>query len=232
MPGVLYLIPSFLGFADKTLISQKNLGIIHSLKHFIVENEKSARQFLKETETPVHQSEFSISVMDKHHPEAEIMEMLSPVKAGFSMGVISEAGLPCVADPGNLVVREAHNQGIKIVPLAGLNSLMMALMASGFNGQQFLFHGYLPHDKAERAKKIKDMEREAAKGITQIFMETPYRNQKLFEELTLLCQLQTRLCLAMNISFPEEWIVTWSIFEWKKSTPVLDKMPVVFLLGN
>jgi 16S rRNA (cytidine1402-2'-O)-methyltransferase len=232
MPGVLYLIPSFIGFADKRLISQKNLEIIHTLKHFIVENEKSARLFLKETATPIAQSEFSIAVMDKHHPESEIKEMLQPVQEGYPMGILSEAGLPCIADPGNLVVNEAHKQGIKVVPLAGLNSLMMALMASGFSGQQFTFHGYLPHDKKERIRKIKEMEREAVKGITQIFMETPYRNQKLFEELVQFCQMQTRLCLASNISFTDEWIVTRNVGEWKKSIPVIDKKPVVFLLGS
>ena len=169
--------------------------------------------------------------MNEHTDRQHISEYLKPIRQGDSVGIISEAGCPAIADPGADVVAIAQSEGIKVVPLVGPSSLLMAVMASGFNGQSFAFHGYLPIDNAERVKKLKQLESRAYnEDQTQLFIETPYRNQKLAEDILQHCKPQTRLCIAINISCDDEYIVTKSVKAWKGKLPEMHKKPCVFLI--
>lgn len=224
----LHLLPCFLGFENPDLLSAESIANIHSLRCFIAENAKSCRAFLKAVQHPLPQSEFDIFEIDKHHPENGLNDFLQ-THADNEIGLISEAGMPCIADPGHLAVQFAIKQGFTIAPHAGLNSMLMALMASGFSGNTFKFNGYLPLEKAERVRKIKWFEQQPE---PQIFMETPYRNQKLFEELLNILKPQTMLCIAANISHPQESIKTMRIDQWRVNVPDLHKIPVVFIIGR
>lgn len=230
--GTLFLLPCFLGYENPDLIADNQLEIMTSLRFYIAENEKSARHFIKITNPEVKQNEITIFQLNKHQPEEGLREMLEPCLQGENIGLLSEAGMPCIADPGYLAVEMAHKLGIKVMPFGGLNSMMMTLMASGFSGQQFCFHGYLPFDKSTRARKIKDMELQASKGMAQIFMETPYRNEGLFAELMQLLKPQTSLCIGANLSFPEASVQTKTISAWNSHPPELKKIPAVFILGT
>jgi 16S rRNA (cytidine1402-2'-O)-methyltransferase len=228
----LYLIPSLLGDNEPLEVLPLSVKkVIGEVDHYIVENEKSARAFIKKVLPSKSQQDLRIDVLNKYTEEADIPSFLNPIADGHSVGIISEAGAPGVADPGGEVVQIAHNRNINVVPLAGPSSILMAMMASGMNGQNFAFTGYLPIEKHLRKKRIKALENLSQKsGQSQIFMETPYRNQKLFQELLLECNSQSRLCIATDISLKTEQIKTMTIEAWKRAKPDLEKRPSIFIL--
>jgi 16S rRNA (cytidine1402-2'-O)-methyltransferase len=233
MKGTLYLIPSAIG--DETTSAsfpEINLRIIEKLHHFVVEDVRTARRFLRKILPDLVIDSLSFQILNEHTPDAEISALLTPVLEGIDMGILSEAGLPCVADPGALLVGYAHENGVKIVPLTGPSSVFLALMASGFNGQNFAFSGYLPIDKKEKAAKIKELEALAyQQHQTQIFIETPYRNQQMMEALVETCRQQTRICIAVNLTMPDELIITRTTEQWKRlKWTEIQKKPAVFLL--
>lgn len=228
----LYLIPVTLGDSPiDQVLPPFNTKVITNLSYFIVENVRSARRFLKKCNPDIDINALTFYELNKHTLKEEVATFLSPLKLGKSVGVISEAGCPAIADPGADVVAIAQRDGYKVVPLVGPSSILMALMASGFNGQSFAFHGYLPIDAAERVKTLKHLETRAYnEDQTQIFIETPYRNDKLAEDILLHCKSQTKLCIAMNISCENEYIVTKKVGAWKNSLPKMHKQPCVFLI--
>lgn len=232
--GTLYLIPTTLGdnASYKRVIPDYNQQIVFQLTHFIVEKTRTARRFLKEIGHPVAIDEMHFVELNKHTKADEYAGFLNVVERGISVGLLSEAGTPAVADPGSVIVKQAHQKGIQIVPLSGPNSLILALMASGFSGQQFCFHGYLPKEAGQLSKKIKILEAEAQRDITQIFIETPFHNNKMLESLIKNCKPQTMLCIASDLTLPSEHIISQSIDSWKKQTADLNKKPAVFLLGK
>ena len=233
--GNLYLIPTTLGESSslERIIPQYNHQVVHLLKHFIVEKTRTARRFLKETGHPIPIDDMTFFELNKHTRDADIQHYLDAAEKGISMGLISEAGTPAVADPGSVVVQMAHRKNIRVIPLVGPNSLILSLMASGMNGQQFAFHGYLPKEGSELVKKIKAMETDVARnGTTQIFIETPFRNNKLLASLIQHCNSNTLLCVAVHVTLPDEQIITQTIGQWKKETADLNKKPAVFLLGR
>lgn len=228
----LYLIPVTLGDTptDKVLPAY-NHALLPEIKHYIVEDVRSARRFLKKADPRIVIDELTFYPLNKHTEPEAIASYLQPLSKGEPMGVISEAGCPAVADPGADVVAMAQRRGLKVVPLVGPSSIILSVMASGFNGQSFAFHGYLPIEAHERSKRLKELEgRIYGENQTQLFIETPYRNQKMFDEIVKSCRPQTRLCIAANITCPDEWIRTRSIAEWKKQPPRLEKVPCIFLL--
>jgi 16S rRNA (cytidine1402-2'-O)-methyltransferase len=230
--GILYLIPTTLGDTAETadVLPIKVNAVINTIDEYIVENEKSARHYLKKMGIQKPLPEIVLHPLNQHTPPTDISGYLKNLKAGKNIGVISEAGCPGVADPGAEVVRLAHEQNIKVVPLVGPSSILLALMASGFNGQSFCFHGYLPKERPDRIKKIKELERMAQKGQTQLFIETPYRNMHLLEDLLANCDSRIRLCIACDVTLPSEFIKTKMIADWKKNVPDLNKRPAIFLM--
>jgi len=230
--GNLFLIPSFLGESPiDNVFPAINKEIISRIRYFIVEEVRTARRFLKKVCPEIEIDNLTFTLYNEHNSKNDISEFLEPTMKGEDTGIISEAGAPCVADPGSLIVKLAHESGIKIIPLTGPSSLLLALMASGFNGQHFAFLGYLPIDKPARSKKIREIEQDIyKKDQTQIFIETPYRNLQLFQALIDTLQESTLLCLAASLTTSEESIMTLSIKEWKKRNPEINKKPVVFLL--
>jgi 16S rRNA (cytidine1402-2'-O)-methyltransferase len=228
----LYLIPVSLGGENPNqVLPQYNSGIVAEIDEFIVENVRSARRFLRGTGYKRSFDEVTFHILDKHTPEENIPNFIKSVKEGKAVGLLSEAGVPCVADPGNIPVRLCQEAGLRVVPLVGPSSIIMALMASGFNGQNFCFNGYLPVDKGELKRKIKALESTAKKlNQTQIFIETPYRNNKMLASLLGSCFDQTRLCIATNLSLTDESIQTKSILQWKSTKIDLNKKPSVFLI--
>ncbi len=230
--GNLYLLPNTLGGTDAgwTIPSRVRETILR-LTDLVVENEKSARRFLKALDPAVDQAVLRIAVLDKHDPEGDPGKLLIPALEGRDMGLMSEAGLPAIADPGAVVVAEAHRRGIRVVPLTGPSSVMLALAASGLNGQRFCFHGYLPVEPVPRDAAIRKLERESCKeGQTQIFIETPYRNDKLLRAMLAVCDARTRLCIASSVTMDGESIRTQRIGDWKKAVPEIGKVPCVFLM--
>jgi 16S rRNA (cytidine1402-2'-O)-methyltransferase len=231
--GTLYLIPVTLGNNEmmSRVIPEDNHLILHKLRYFIVENVRTARRFIRKTNHPLPIDEMQFFELNKHTPEADVSSFLQPLEQGQDMGLLSDAGTPAVADPGAAVVQLAHRKNIRVVPLVGPNSIILALMASGFNGQQFCFHGYLPVNQAERVRKIRELEQEAwQKNTSQIFIETPYRNHQMIESLVKTCKPQTLLCVACDLTLPTEKIVTRNIAGWKKETADFHKKPAVFIL--
>lgn len=228
----LYLIPNTLGECDiKNVLPAGNTTIISSLKYFIVEDVRTARRFLKLINKDIDIDALTFYILNQHTDIKEISSYLDPMRQGYDMGIISEAGCPAVADPGADVVAMAQKKGYRVVPLVGPSSILLSVMASGFNGQSFAFTGYLPIDEAERQKTLKKMEsRIYTEHQTQIFIETPYRNNKLTEQILRHCQPSTKLCIAYGITTPNESIRTKSVAEWKKNPPVLEKTPCIFLL--
>lgn len=228
----LYLIPVTLGDTPvERVIPSFNTTVVSGLKYFIVENVRSARRFLRKCNPDIDIDSLTFYELNKHTDPNQIAGYLQPMKLGESMGVISEAGCPAVADPGADVVAIAQQQGYKVVPLVGPSSILMAVMASGFNGQSFAFHGYLPIDADERVKRLKQLEARAYnEDQTQLFIETPYRNLKLAEDILQHCKPQTLLCIAMNISCEDESIVTKTVKAWKGKLPDMHKKPTVFLI--
>lgn len=230
--GILYLIPNSLGGNTDTYATEVSKHLLNQLENFIVEEIKSARKLLRHQGVTRELSELNFMMLNEHTKSDEITSLIQPLLNGQNVGLISEAGLPCVADPGHSVVKLAHESGIKVVPLSGPSSIMMALMASGMNGQEFTFNGYLPRDKQERLKKIRNMEQLALKGITQLFMDAPYRNQQLLEDILAICKMETRLCIASAITCQEEKITTRLVAEWLMHKPKLEKVPVMFVMGK
>lgn len=230
--GTLYLIPVPLAEnAAAKSFTPYLVGTINSIKEYIVENEKTARRFLKEAGLKTLQSELIIHDYGKHNREGDKSDFFKGLQAGNDVGLMSEAGCPGIADPGADIVDKAHRMGIKVVPLVGPSSILLALMASGFNGQSFTFHGYLPIDKAERARRIKELESAAIKNNqTQLFIETPFRNNPMLEEVLRSCNAKTRLCIACDLTSATELVQTKTIAEWQKKAPDLHKRPTIFLL--
>jgi 16S rRNA (cytidine1402-2'-O)-methyltransferase len=230
--GTLYLIPSFLGESPVgNVFPPANRQVISKIKYFIVEEIRTARRFLIKICPEINIDDLTFTLYNEHSNSNDAAAFLEPPLKGQDMGIISEAGIPCVADPGSLIVCLAHESGIRVVPLVGPSSLLLALMASGFNGQEFAFHGYLPIDKPDRSKRIREIEQDIyKKNQTQVFIETPYRNLQLFQAITETCQESTFLCLATLLTTLEESIITLSIKEWNKIKPDLNKKPTVFLL--
>jgi len=232
MAGKLYLIP--------TPISQENIAWalpsavqkrIAEISHFIVEHPKTARQFLKQIDCKHALQELSMQTLNEHTSSEDLLVLLDPILAGHDVGLLSEAGCPAVADPGADLVRLAHKNNITVVPLVGPSSILLALMASGMNGQRFAFHGYLPVESTARANRIVELEKlSTSLKQTQIFIEAPYRNQKLLEQLVIVCCDSTDLCIASHLTFSSEMVATKSVKEWKRSLPDINKIPTIFLL--
>ncbi|MEZ7838534.1 MAG: SAM-dependent methyltransferase [Flavobacteriales bacterium] len=231
--GILYMIPTTLGESDVTkVLPQSVKDTIHQLDEFIVENSKNARAFLKLMDIPTPQDQLKLHELNKHTDAQELHAFLANCRNGKNIGLISDAGCPGVADPGAEIANLAHKEDIKIIPLVGPSSILLSLMASGMNGQSFAFNGYLPIDKSDVKKKLKDLERiSRTHNQTQLFIETPYRNNKLIETLYQSLQGTTKLCIACDISLKTEYIKTRTIAEWKKTAkPELHKRPCIFLI--
>jgi len=231
--GYLYLIPVPIDQNDReSVLLEKHRKIVEHLDYFIVENEKTARLYLGalDLHKPINQLHFEV-LTQTTTPE-DIRHYLTPLLEGFDVGLLSESGCPGVADPGSKVVALAHQKNIKVIPMTGPSSIILALMASGLNGQQFKFHGYLPSEKEDRIKKIITIENESNKyHETQIFIETPYRNQHIFNDMIDKLQDKTKLCIALDMTSENEFILTKSIKDWKRETaPDLKNKPCVFLL--
>jgi 16S rRNA (cytidine1402-2'-O)-methyltransferase len=230
--GTLYLIPNTLGGGTDKYVTTQLQRICAGTETFIVEEIKSARRLLRHAGVSRPLDELEFLSLNEHTKANDLDELLKPLLEGRDVGLISEAGLPCVADPGSVVVELAHEHGIKVVPLVGPSSILMALMSSGFNGQQFTFNGYLPRERSERSRKIRQLEQLALSGITQLFMDAPYRNNQVLDDLLQTCRMDTKLCIASNITCDNERINTKTITEWSIRKPDLNKMPVMFVIGR
>jgi 16S rRNA (cytidine1402-2'-O)-methyltransferase len=236
MSGVLYLIPNTLGDGDAEALSQVLPEPVRTqaaqLGYYIGENAKTTRAFLKKVGTTRPIQEIEVRELNVNTRPAEIDHLLAPILQGTDAGLVSEAGCPAVADPGALLVRRAHDRGVKVVPFVGPSSILLALMASGMNGQSFAFNGYLPVDANERGKRLRELEVLSRKANqTQIFIETPYRNKAMLETLIATCAPSTLICVAVDLTLPGETIVTRTASSWKKaSAPDLHKRPAIFLL--
>ncbi|MCH5247793.1 MAG: SAM-dependent methyltransferase [Muribaculaceae bacterium] len=232
--GSLYLIPVPLSDATppREVLPSRVTEIVGKLSFFAVENLRSARRFLKSVNKEIDIDKLTFFILDEHSSTKEIPEILQPLLNGESMGVISEAGCPGIADPGSLLVVAARHAGIRTVPLVGPSSILLGLMASGFNGQNFSFVGYLPHDKDKRIARLKEMVRRIRnENQTQIFIETPYRNNRLIEELAKELPGDLELCVASELTSPEESVIVKSLANWKKSSYDYSKHPTIFLLS-
>ncbi len=232
MQAALYLIPVTLGeTAIDRVLPEYNRQVIAGIRHYIVENIRSARRFLRHSNPDIIIDELTFTVLDEHTRIEEIASMLAPLRAGEPVGVISEAGCPAIADPGADLVAIAQREGLPVIPLVGPSSILMSLMASGFNGQSFAFNGYLPVEPSERVRKIRQLEQRAyQEDQTQIFIETPYRNHKIIEELVRTCRPTTRLCVACDISCENEEIHTRTMAQWKNAQYDFHKRPAIFLI--
>jgi 16S rRNA (cytidine1402-2'-O)-methyltransferase len=236
MSGVLYLIPNTLGEGDENALASILPAPVRAkaaaLNYYIGENAKTTRVFLKKvgTERPIQDIE--IRELNVNTPASEIDKLLAPILTGTDAGLVSEAGCPAVADPGALLVRRAHERGVKVVPFVGPSSILLALMASGLNGQSFAFHGYLPVDATERAKRLHNLEQQSRKAKqTQIFIETPYRNRALLDTLLATCAPSTLVCVAVDLTLATETIASRTVTNWKKAPAIdLHKRPAIFLL--
>ncbi len=225
------MIPVTLGdSAPELSIPGKTLEITLCLRLFAVEDVRTARRWLRGLDRSFPVDDTLFVPVGKHSDPSDIVELFERVAAGEDAGVMSEAGMPGLADPGNIVSAEAHRRGFRVVPLSGPSSVMLALVASGLNGQSFAFHGYLPVDSQGRRKAIRDLEKLSAGGQTQIFMETPYRNPKMMEDILSVCQPSTRLCIAADITLQGETVRTMTVSDWRRQVPDLDKRPAVFLI--
>ena len=232
MQAALYLIPVTLGDTPiDRVLPNHNREVIAGISHFVVENIRSARRFLRRSNPDIVIDDLTFYTLDEHTRIEEISAFLAPLRQGLPVGVISEAGCPAIADPGADLVAIAQREGLPVVPLVGPSSILMSLMASGFNGQSFAFNGYLPVEPNERTRRIKQLEQRAySEDQTQIFIETPYRNHKLIEELVRTCRPTTRLCVACDISCEGEEIHTRTMAQWKKAQYDIQKRPAIFLI--
>ncbi len=231
--GTLYMVPVTLGDDNlSNVIPADVIKHVQNLEYFVVENEKSARRFLGSVKTNKPVRELNFQLLNEHTAEKDLPNLITPLLAGHNVGMLSEAGCPGIADPGASLAALAHRKGIKVAPLVGPSSILLSLMASGLNGQQFTFLGYLPSDKTARVNKLKELEKHSQRlNETQIFIETPYRNQHMLDDILATCTGNTKLCIARNVSLETEFVVSKTIAEWKKSgLPDLHKQPTVFLL--
>jgi 16S rRNA (cytidine1402-2'-O)-methyltransferase len=229
--GRIYLIPVTLGGDDfLKVIPEKVINLTRQLRFFVVEDVRSARRFLRliDKEFPINDTVFY--ELNEHTGESDIAHYLEPVLNGSDIGVLSEAGLPCIADPGARIIAIAHQKRITVTPLSGPSSILLALISSGLNGQNFSFNGYLPVKPGERSARLRELEKKAGEGFSQIFMETPYRNQKMLESIVTACHNDTFLCIAIDITLTTEPIRTMRISEWKRDLPLLNNKLVVFVL--
>ncbi|MDA0719133.1 MAG: SAM-dependent methyltransferase [Bacteroidetes bacterium] len=229
--GQIFLIPCPLGaLAPMSVLPLTVLKVIEATNHYVVEHEKNARRFIKSIYPQKNQANLKLSTINKFTDSLEIPELIRPCLEGFDLGIISDAGCPGVADPGAEVIHMAHKNGIKVVPLVGPSSILLALMASGLNGQKFAFHGYLPIDKDERKQSLKQLEKQSQQeGQTQIFIETPYRNNQLLEAMTTHLKADTQLCVACNLTLQDEFILSKEIRQWQPAAHDLHKRPCIFL---
>ncbi len=232
---MLFLIPAYL--SEESPIDYFAPSIkeyILKTDYFFVENEKTARKVIKFFAPEKKQSDLKLFILDKYSESNDLKDAQKLMKSGQDFGLLSEAGLPCIADPGNVMVKWCHENNVKVIPINGPSSIILALISSGFNGQEFTFHGYLPIDKEQKKKQILFLENQVQKsGYSQIFMETPYRNNQLLEDLIKFLNPNTKLCIAANINHPtEEFIKTLKISDWKNKKPELHKIPAVFVLGK
>ena len=235
MEAALYLIPVTLGNTSLSqVLPAYNATIVCQIRHFVVENVRSARRFLRSIDRDFPIDDCVFFEMGKHADERLFSQYLQPLRDGLPVGVISEAGCPAVADPGSAVVGIAHRQGLRVIPLVGPSSMIMAVMSSGFNGQSFAFNGYLPVDSSSRARRIKALESRAwNENQTQLFIEAPYRNRKMLQSLLSALRSATRLCVAAGITTGQEFIRTRTIAEWKRQPlPNLDDIPAIFLISK
>ena len=233
MAGVIYLIPNTLGECDVNhVLPSYNKEVILGLTHYIVEDVRTARRFLKKVDPSINIDALTFYTLNNHTPQEEIASYILPAKSGIDMGIISEAGCPAIADPGADIARLAQENDVRVVPLVGPSSILLALMASGFNGQSFAFVGYLPIKPNERDQRIRQLEKRASvERQSQIFIETPYRNDKLFENILSVCRPSTKVCVACDITLETEYIKTKSVAQWKSAKrPDLDKRPCIFIL--
>jgi 16S rRNA (cytidine1402-2'-O)-methyltransferase len=229
--GKIYLVPVTLGGDDyNDVIPSKAISITRSIRYFVVEEIRSARRYLRLIDKGFPIDEAHFDVLNEHTGDEDISHFLKPCFEGFDLGLMSEAGLPGIADPGARLIKIAHMSGIRVIPLSGPSSIIMALTSSGLNGQNFTFNGYLPVKQPERESKLKELERKALEGFSQIFIETPYRNQKMLESILRICNKESLLCIAADISLPSESIQTMSILDWGKKIPDLRNRLVVFIL--
>ncbi|MBS3806882.1 MAG: SAM-dependent methyltransferase [Bacteroidales bacterium] len=233
MKGKLYLIPNVLGENSIEQVIPRGVStIVSGLDHFIVENVRTARRYIRKLDTQKPIDPLTFYTLNKHTSGEEMEEMTAPLKEGTDMGLMSEAGAPGIADPGEEIVRIAQRHLIRVVPMTGPSSIFLALMGSGLNGESFAFNGYLPIKSGNRIKRIRALEKKSRhEGQTQIFMETPYRNDKLLSDILSHCREDTLLCIASEITTEREMIRTQSIREWKKNTPGLHKKPSIFILS-
>ena len=232
MIPALYLIPNLLGETPvEQVLPPYNREIILGIRHFIVEDVRTARRFLKLVDRSIDIDQLTFYTLNKHTNPEEVASMLKPLEEGSPMGVISEAGCPAVADPGADVVAIAQRKGLQVVPLVGPSSIILAVMGSGFNGQSFAFNGYLPIEPDERIKTLKKLEQRAyTENQTQLFIETPYRNAKMMADILKACRPQTHLCIAAGLTTKDEFIKTRTVKEWNGHLPSIEKIPCIFLI--
>lgn len=230
--GKLYLIPTTLGEINPEEVLPVTVKrTLEFIDYYIVENEKTARRFIKSVLPEKKQPDLKLFALNKHTEVTEHYEFIKPLLEGKNMGLMSEAGCPGVADPGAAIVKLAHEKGIQVVPLVGPSSILLAMMASGMNGQSFAFNGYLPIDKSEKKNALKNFEKLSFdKNQSQLFIETPYRNNKLMEDLLQILQPSTHLCVACDITLPTEYIKTFTVNQWKKNKVDLHNRPCIFIL--
>lgn len=230
--GKIYLFPSTMGEATPPadVLPARNIELLRGVRHFVVEELRTARRFLKACDRSIVIDDLNFEVLNEHTPSESVDALLAPALEGHDIGVISEAGCPAVADPGADLVAAAQRRGIEVVPLVGPSSILMALMGSGFNGQSFAFEGYLPQDSGRRNARLKEMERGVRRGQTQIFIETPYRNNRLIAELTKSLPGDMLLCVASDITGVRQSILTRPLRQWAKAAYNYDKIPTIFLL--
>lgn len=233
MSGHLFLIPTYLSESNnRDFLAPTITEVVTKCPFFLVENVRTARRFISSLKLGINIEDLHFEQLDKNTTWEELYDLFEPVRKGKDIGLISEAGLPCLADPGNLAVSFAHQTDIRVVPLPGSSSIQLALIASGFNGQQFTFHGYLPIDKGGRIKRIKELEKLAQGGYSQLFMETPYRNHQLLDDIFAQANSNTLLSIASDISGQKEWIKTYPISKWKKIKFNIHKVPCIFSFGK
>ena len=227
----LYAIPTPLGGSPADALPESALGVVRGLRDFVAENAKSARAFLAAVGMPCVLREVRIEVLDQNTRNDSVRALLAPLRAGRALGLLSEAGCPAIADPGALLIAAAQREGFRVAPLVGPSSIVLALMASGLEGQRFAFYGYLPRGTGARESRIRQLEqRSRAEAATQIFIETPYRNQAMVTSLLRACAAQTRLCVATDLTLPQETVLVRSIAEWRSAPPEPGRRPSVFLL--
>lgn len=231
MAGKLYLIPTPLGTGKtQNYLDAESLQIISQIKHFIVEEERTARRFISSLKLGINIPELTLYLMNEHIKPQDMIHYLDAASDN-NIGLMSEAGVPCIADPGNVIVQMAHQKGIQVVPLIGPSSIIMALMASGLNGQNFAFNGYLPVQSKERMQKVRQLEkRSQTEHQTQVFIEAPYRNLQLLKDMTEACNPATRICIAVDLTLETEYIKTATAKEWKNKLPEIHKRPAIFLM--